>query len=274
MLALAACADDFEKQSHISKLRVLAVQAEPAEIIVDMAAQLPSVTLKLRALAVDPRGAPIEVRWALCTVQDSVPSPSLDCPGSQGFDLPAESSVGALDLSSATVRPLYAALLSGQAPDQVQKKLTKGMPVILGFEATSGDEVLPGLTAITLRNPVTGPVNQNPALGSLLASGVELRDDGTSELAAGSTVRLDPIPAAGAHEITEDGTPEKLNYSFFATDGEVKSLRSTDTTASGEAADPSVDWIAPKMPGVVQLWVVVRDGRGGVGWITRTVLVR
>jgi hypothetical protein len=26
--------------------------------------------------------------------------------------------------------------------------------------------------------------------------------------------------------------------------------------------------------GPTQLWVVVRDGRGGVGWLTRTVQVR
>jgi hypothetical protein len=32
--------------------------------------------------------------------------------------------------------------------------------------------------------------------------------------------------------------------------------------------------VAALTAGPVQLWVVVRDGRGAVGWLTRTVQVR
>jgi hypothetical protein len=35
-----------------------------------------------------------------------------------------------------------------------------------------------------------------------------------------------------------------------------------------------VDWTAPANAQPVTLWVVVRDGRGGTGWIEREVLVK
>ena len=60
----------------------------------------------------------------------------------------------------------------------------------------------------------------------------------------------------------------------LATDGDISSLRSTDQTSTGEPADPSIDYTAPSTIGSVQFWVVIRDGRGGVGWITRTTQVR
>ena len=84
--------------------------------------------------------------------------------------------------------------------------------------------------------------------------------------------RLTPVPAADAKEPTLAG-PEKLGHSFFATAGSINSLRSTDTTATGEPADIFVDWTAPATAGRVRLWVVVRDGRGGTGWLERQVSV-
>jgi hypothetical protein len=269
------CASDFEKQSHISKLRILAVKAEPAELIADKAADPPQTTLT--ALAVDPSGATIEVRWALCTAQ-GVPSPSIDCPGAQGLDLLADASFrGKLDLGSQQFRGAYQQILTGQAgfpPDQVAEQLAQGVPLIVGFTALLGAQRFPGLTTITLRSPdANKPVNQNPGVASLFAGDFAIADDGSTTVPTGATVHLTPVPSEGSHELTADGY-EKLNYSFYSTDGEVQTLRSTDTTASGTDADPSIDWIAPKTPGTVQLWVVVRDGRGGVGWLARTLTVQ
>jgi hypothetical protein len=78
-------------------------------------------------------------------------------------------------------------------------------------------------------------------------------------------VRLKPVQASGS---------DPLNFSFFATDGDVASLRSADQTATGEPVDPSIDYTAPAAPGEVHFWVVVRDGNGGVGWLSRTAQVR
>jgi len=50
-------------------------------------------------------------------------------------------------------------------------------------------------------------------------------------------------------------------------------LRTTNLSADGVALDPEVKWTAPKVAGTVQLWVVIRDGRGGVSWLARSLQV-
>ena len=271
---LLACSNTFEKQSRISKLRILGVRAEPAELLIEEGKPPPRTTLT--ALAVDPSGATIQLRWALCTVQGAVPSPSIQCPGSDGIDLFSTNGSAVLDLGVEPFRTQYDRLVGGGGapPEGVRKLLADGVPVIIGLTATTATDRLDGITTVTLRTTEHGPINHNPDLATLQADGATLAADGSSTVAGGSTVRLAPIPAEGSHELMPDGTIEKLNYSFYATGGDIQSLRSVDTTATGEAADPSIDWLAPALAGSVQLWVVVRDGRGGQGFMTRTVQVR
>jgi hypothetical protein len=272
---LSGCADDFEKQSRISKLRILAVQAEPAELIADPNGPPPATSFT--ALAADPDGGVAQLTWALCSVQGTIPPPTLDCPGAQGFDLPSTASRGVLDLGEPRFRDAYQQLVGGPGgspPAQVKEQLAAGIPVIFGFNAVLDPQQFHGLSTVTLRSPDPArPLNHNPAIASLTIDGVELAADGTTSVPAGKKVRLAPMPADGSQEATPDG-PEKMNYTFFATGGEVQTLRSTDATATGEPADPSIDFDTPKLPGPVKLWVVVRDGRGGVGWMARTIDVR
>src|SRR3954447_15164305 len=83
LLAVAACAYGFEKQSHVGKLRVLAVRADPPEIVLG-AGTVPSV--QFTALAVGSQGEPIEMEYALCRTM-GLPAADLDCPGSDGIPL-------------------------------------------------------------------------------------------------------------------------------------------------------------------------------------------
>jgi hypothetical protein len=117
-----------------------------------------------------------------------------------------------------------------------------------------------------------GPSNRNPVLAALLADGAALPETGAGSVRAGATVRLLPVAAEGAAEETGTGR-ERLTFSFYATAGDLDALRTFDLGADGVPVDASVDWIAPSAPGPVQLWLVVRDGRGGVGWLARTVQV-
>jgi hypothetical protein len=67
---------------------------------------------------------------------------------------------------------------------------------------------------------------------------------------------------------------KKYTFTFFATAGSISSLRSTDTTATGQEAPTWVEWTAPPSPTpAVRLWVVIRDGRGGTNWRERVVEV-
>jgi hypothetical protein len=287
-LLLPGCPGDFEKQSEVVKLRVLAVQAEPAELIVEPGQPLPRTTLT--ALAVEPSGAPIAMEYALCTVQQAVPPPDVDCPGTEGIPLaPASPTSAVLDLGDPRAIALALQLAQDAGVADGGGLPPDGVPVLVGFRATAPAHTLPdggppgadggdlqvfqGLTTVTARGP-GAPPNQNPAIVALRMgdAGVEIASDGTSAAPASTTQRLAPVPAPGSKE-PADGGVEALGYSFFATAGSISALRSTDTTASGQSADTFVDWTTPAPAQQVRLWVVVRDGRGGVGWIARSVEV-
>ena len=287
-LLLPGCPGDLEKQSEIVKLRVLAVQAEPAELIVDPSQPLPRTTFT--ALAVEPGGAPIAMEYALCTVQEQVPPPSVDCPGTQGIPLPPSGPTSAvLDLNDPRVIALALQLAQDAGTGDGGALPPQGIPVLVGFRATApahtladggppgaggGDvQIFQGLTTVTARGP-GDPLNHNPAIDELLmgASEAPIAGDGSTAAPARTTQRLTPQPAAGSKE-PADGGVEPLGYSFFATAGSISALRSTDTTATGQPADTFVDWTTPDSAQEARLWVVVRDGRGGVGWIARSVQV-
>ncbi|MCA1825423.1 MAG: hypothetical protein LC689_00605 [Myxococcales bacterium] len=255
-LLAAGCPAGLEAQSHVSKLRVLGIKAEPPELIVQPDAGLPSTTLT--ALAVDPSGAPISIRFALCTDLSGVPSPTLDCPGSAGIDLPDAGPLAArLDLADPRIVELAATTpFDGGS---VVAALDRGVPLLIGFDAAADLANLSGFATLTLRTPLKGPANLNPRL-------VDLQ---IPEAHAGGTIRLQPI-AAEKHDPTE-----RYLFSFFATDGTLAWLHSTDVTATGQPAPTWVEWTAPKTAGQnVRFWVVLRDGRGGVDWLEREAAVK
>jgi len=263
-LLLAACPSNLEEQSRVSKLRVLAVRADPSELVLPADGGLPATTLT--ALAVDPSGTSISLLFALCKEITGTPSPTLPCPGDAGIELPATGPDSArLDLSDPRVLAFASsAQLDGGSFDAgggVEEALNEGVPLLIGFTARSGDQRLDGFTSLTLRTEAKGPANENPVLYEL-----EIGDGGA--IAPREKVRLQPD--AGA----KDDPAEKYGYSFFATAGDISSLRSTDTTASGQPAPSWVEWTAPDAPGAVTFWVVLRAGRGGTAWTQRSTQVR
>src|SRR5262249_8439613 len=110
---IAGCSNNLPKQSIIEKLRILGVQANPAELVVGDS--LPAATLT--ALAIVPSGAPIELRWALCPLPANLPPPaSLDCPGSYGIALKQDGSgVALLDLADPSTQLFWDVLF--RTPD-------------------------------------------------------------------------------------------------------------------------------------------------------------
>jgi hypothetical protein len=288
---LAGCANDFEPQSQVRKLRVLAVAAEPAELIVQPdAGALPATTLT--ALAVEPNGAQVGIGFSLCTVQGQLPAPDVACPGDAGLPLPDAGPLAArLDLNDPRVRAIAAQLAQGQdagTSDGGSLGPPAGVALLLGLEATAsanpvppggsvvldgGPQSLRGFTSVPLRLAAPDrPINHNPQLVDLLANGVAIAADGNTRIAASAVLTLLPVPASDAKELTPIG-PERLIYAFYTTDGSLSALRSTDTTSTGQPGTISVEWTAPPVAGTVRFWVVVRDDRGGAGWLIRDVQV-
>jgi hypothetical protein len=252
----AACPSGLEEQSHISKLRVLAIRGEPPELVFDGGA-LPATTLT--ALAVTPDGGADFVQYALCTEITGSPSPTLPCPGDAGIDLPPLGALAArLDLSDPRI---LAFASTAQIDGGIPPDPDAGIPLTVGFRATAGAQTLDGFLDLTLRTAARGPSDVNPQITGLDLSVAE-------PIPVKTTVRLTPLTAP------KDDPTKKYGFSFFATAGSMSSLRSTDTTASGGAAPIWVDWTAPDVPGRVRIWVVLRDGRSGVDWLERDVEVR
>jgi hypothetical protein len=64
---------------------------------------------------------------------------------------------------------------------------------------------------------------------------------------------------------------EDLFASWYASAGAFDEYRTAPVLAAETSAENR--WIAPAQPGSVDLWVVLRDGRGGVGWSSYRVQV-
>ena len=67
VVAAAACTDDLPSYERIEDMRVLAVRADPPEVLQDGAAP---IDMRFSALVLDPRGGPIEATWSFCPVEE------------------------------------------------------------------------------------------------------------------------------------------------------------------------------------------------------------
>lgn len=262
-LLLAGCPSNLEEQSRVSKLRVLAVRADPAELVLSADGGAPATTLT--ALAVTPLDGGVGVEFALCREITFAPSPTLPCPGDAGIELPDAGPLSArLDLLDPRILAFASeAQLDGGAFDAgggLAEALDQGVPLLIGFTARTGSERLDGFFTVTLRSDARGPSDANPVLTDLV-----IGDGGT--VGAKEVVRLQPVTAP------KDDPAKKYGFSFFATAGEISSLRSTDTTATGQAAETWVEWTAPETPQIVRFWVVLRDGRSGTAWLEKAAQV-
>jgi hypothetical protein len=274
---LAACGPEFELQSEIRRVRVLAIKAEPAELALSPDGASAPAPVQFTTLAVSPGERPVSVDLALCRSADAYGG-SVKCPGEDGAPLPG----GSLSLEDPNVQAVLASL-AGEAtgggpvdPEDpaLRAVLERGLPLFVGYLAQDGGEAPEnqerGVRQLTLR--LTDTPNQNPRLTDLL------RDDAplAGPLPLDTEVVLRPVLADGSlerYETDEGPRTEQVFYSWFATgEGEVKQLRSLEPV-DGKPGDPTITYLTPTTPGTVTFHVVARDGRGGVDWLSRTVAV-
>jgi hypothetical protein len=126
------------------------------------------------------------------------------------------------------------------------------------------------------QNPI-GPVEAcdlSPTCGDGYCNGTEdkvsCKDDCTT-----------PQPCGGAEHYvsydlatrTLDERRESMRVSWFATAGSFRDDR-TGRDETETATDSDNEWTAPSSPGMVHLWVVLRDARGGAAWLPYDLLVQ
>jgi hypothetical protein len=274
-LTVTACGLDFELQQEIRRVRVLALKAEPAELTFNPDAPVLPPPILFTTLAVAPDERPVDVSLALCR-PGNVYSNELECPGKDGASLPQ----GELSLMDPNVQQILqetAEAGSGGAPldftdPKVRAALERGVPLFVGYRASDGRDtpegVEEGVRRLTLR--LTATPNQNPRMADILLDDAPL----VGPLPLSTELVLRPQLAGGSleqYETAEGPRTEQVFYSWFATgEGEVKQLRSLEPV-DGRPGEPTIKYLTPSTPQRVTIYVVARDGRGGVDWLARTV---
>jgi hypothetical protein len=229
----------------------------------EIAERLPALIARLAELGVSPDQIP--TAFAPRYVADGGPDLTIDM----------------AELGGVGVEALIA-ICGAASPDGVCRGVTRE-PITLEqgwdvyvklFSGVRGVRRIDSVKVLKVRD-FEGRNTANPVV-----EGVTFEDPngGSAQLTTGSTIQLRPIITDGSIEsfpeiqvdsegvlrrnadgsiVTETAT-EDLVVSWYATAGEFEFTRSTGDELKNEL-------VLPDEPGIVRLWVVVRDGRGGFG---------
>ncbi|MBZ4419176.1 hypothetical protein K8638_22125 [Myxococcus sp. RHST-1-4] len=269
-LMVSGCGNELEKQSQVTRVRVLAVRGTPAELVIPPEGGAP-LAVRLEALAVAPDARPLTVTYALCR-PGNVYAADFQCPGKDGVELPE----GQLSPEDPSVRALLEQVVGGDTGDPaVRARLEAGVSFYVGYEVSDGSGTPEGgergLRRMTAR--LTDTPNQNPRLADVLHQGESL----AGPLPAGTEVALTPVLAEGSQETyvgAQGEVTERVTFAWHATgSGEVEFFRSVQPV-EGESGESGTEYTTPSEPQQVTFYVVARDERGGTDWLTRTIEVR
>ncbi|MGH7282438.1 MAG: hypothetical protein ACRELY_13000 [Polyangiaceae bacterium] len=283
----ASCKPDFaERDSLVTEERVLAMQAEPAEA-------KPGTAISYSLLVASPNGTVQNAGadWAFCTTPSSLTendSVSPDCLkdgvaeiGSAGEETSAATpgdacSIFGPDTPPGQIRPRDADATGGFF-QPVRAEI--GSIVAFGFARITCD--LPNAPAsVTIDFNERYVANRNPAPPVISAS------------VAGASVDFASIPANARVTFRATWTAddaesfvvydpssvsvvdarESIRVSWFASGGSFDADR-TGRDASDTTTFTENGWAAPSS-GIVHLWVVMRDSRGGVSFAGADLTVK
>lgn len=254
VMALWGCTTtELPQESALDRLRILGAQAEPAE-------PQPGETVTLRSLSWSAAGE-VGVVWELCT--------TLECPTASWRDEPdALLEDGAVNVEDGIIglepdSPPVVAVPDGLLDALDENDRQEGVVITFGLAATDGDEVEWGQKVLPVSEAQTP--NNNPVLTGILI-------DDTETILAGETISVEAnteisLALHDEEDIAEDyrytnsdgeeeTRTESLQVSWYTDLGTIEQSRWTPATGSGE------------------LIVVVRDGRGGMGWLVFRVATR
>lgn len=204
-------------------------------------------------------------------------------PGSASSGASSGSSAGTSSGSSSS-----AGSTSGSAAAPVRLDCSAGaVPISIVLTVTVGAEQIRAYRSLDLLFAADTSGNTNPTLGDFSFAANNMS---TTALTSGTTYTItNAIPASATDTFTATlggptGVPtselEGLALSWFVSAGTLGSA--TTALAPGAAPDTrsytsaeTNTWVAPKVlsASTVELVLVARDTRGGVGWTTQTVTV-
>jgi hypothetical protein len=287
-LLLCACTPDFDSQSRVHDLRVLAIQTDPPEAVADLPNKRVD-PVQITALVVNPGStSPLWVRGRVCFPTDNG---RCDTPETVVLDRRTAPFTGKDCIASPHPPPDVPwdcvqadPTLIGRALQDDRLKGFGGIRVQVSLEVDAGG---PSIWAQKLLvYTVTGTVpNHNPRIAS-----VELTRDGQAlrtfhpdqpeqqclpvGVEIGLLPKLGTNPGEGAETYTtvdlsgkQVTLTESPRYAFFATDPGDLDRDVGDEPLPGNVPPRGLVRLTALAAGAGTAWIVVRDGRGGEGWI-------
>ncbi|MDZ4676759.1 MAG: hypothetical protein SGI74_04540 [Oligoflexia bacterium] len=249
-----ACTESkLPKYNLVNSLRILAMKSTAPEVSIGDA--IPVVS----ALVLDPDGAgrTITYTWVGCRELPTSSSTRFQC-----VDAPDKISLGSATTSNAGAETIALTMLALVSAAQAHN----GVNYIVSLTVTAGSETVTAFKRIVVTSKATK--NNNPSVTALTRNTVTLADN---DLIGTGTVTLEAtIPSASYENYTfmdalnnTRNVQEDILITWFQTEGTMEATR----TFSG---DKNNQWTAPapKTRSLVQLTVVLHDGRGGTDWKT------
>lgn len=291
LLLCSACLEDQDVPSSVKDLRVLAIQMDPPELYFPTCSTDPAVLastlarpVRFNALIPDPAGDGRELEYVLAACS------------SQNDDTCEEDRVelkrgvtrgGVLDL---TLFPGPGAAILPDGTPLIQRVLEEdtyrglgGVRLPLVLEVRGGDERIFASKLMVYdcaffpeMKPNVQPVLPEPLLvGEPWGADVprELSGPGPFQLEAPDFSALEESYVVRSFELKPVPLVESWQLSWHTTLGAIAPNETGGADPGGGEGRHRVEWQPPRdaQAQEVRFWVVVRDGRGGTSWITRTV---
>ncbi|MCK9464175.1 MAG: hypothetical protein M0R80_31530 [Proteobacteria bacterium] len=305
----AGCGKEFAPFNELDKLRVLAVRAEPPEIAPGEAAAIDALVFEPDGdeVAYSWSWCPFTL-GALdgyeCAVTEQELAEAIEAvaPGAgsfvPSFDLGDGPSAAFANLvPPAALDALCEAIASDSAPAFVDlPECGDRLVVTIRLDVAAGGETATAVKELPLLFEAPAEPNANPAIGEIFAAPAA---DGADPLVAGAPLEFEPQSALRAETLYDLGadvedaasqlfTPaatdddpdpeprrETLFMTWFVTGGETDSMRTGFIEDDADMDDLVHNgWRTPELVesgGEAQLFLVLQDERGGVGWTARSV---
>lgn len=270
-LTAAGCNPDFDEFWEVKDLRILAIQASPPEVLF-LSAPKTFSKVRISALVTDPTAPDATVDWELwaCTPEET----SCEEAAVKEQVASGSSTKDVITTDFVLSQELYKAAL-----EEDPFKGFGGLPVVLELRVKRGEQTDKALKHVVygFALPFGKFANNNPTISEVLVDDKPMPDHWTVE--ADQEVTLLPKTPTWNKELYKVLTftgqsrdlEEYLSYSYFITSGDLSS-DSTGGKPKPFITDLKVDdistiWTPEGGVTSASLWVVVRDDRGGTGWI-------
>jgi hypothetical protein len=260
---VTACGEPFDPRNELTRYQVLGIVADKPQ-------PAPDDEVRLAAHDFVPAGETSTYRWAVClysygsSVAYECADPRLEVPvAGAGAEVVLDLGPDGLNL-----RALYDQFGPVPGLDGEPVTLEDGIDVWVKLKSGPDGDVQ-SVKKLTVRDG--GAPNKNPAIVKVEAGSREAPADAPLEVRAGSTVPIRLTTSADSVESFEDEDTgetrdEELLYTYFTTGGSF-----APGATYGDDADADLE--LPEEPGDVTVYVAVRDGRGGLDIVQRTLRV-